>query len=51
MSWITISVSEDWIVDYDIERDTYRVSYFEDNHFVDECFFDAYREKEIKEVK
>lgn len=49
MSWMRISESEDWFVDYDRERGMYRVSYFEDNHFVDECFFDAYEEKEIPE--
>lgn len=27
----------------------YRVSYFQDNHFVDECWFDAYEDKEAKE--
>ena len=47
MSWMRISESEDWIVDYDKERGMYRVSYFEDNHFVDECFFDEYEDKEI----
>jgi hypothetical protein len=25
----------------------YRVSYFEDGHFVDECWFDAYEDKEV----
>lgn len=48
MSWMRISESEDWIVDYDKERGMYRVSYFEDNHFVDECIFDAYEEKETR---
>ena len=47
MSLIRISESDDWIVDYDRERGMYRVSYFEDNHFVDECWFDAYEEKEV----
>ena len=39
---IRILETEDWIIDYDKERDTYRVSYFEDNHFVDEIWFDSY---------
>lgn len=43
---IRISESDDWIVDYDRERGMYRVSYFEDNHFVDEYWFDAYEERE-----
>lgn len=46
---IRISESEDWIIDYDKERGMYRVSYFEDNHFVDEHWFDAYEDKETKE--
>lgn len=48
MSLIKISESDDWIVDYDRERDMYRVSYFQDNHFVDEHWFDAYEEKEVE---
>ena len=44
---IRISEKEDWVVDYDKERGMYRVSYFQDNHFVDECWFDAYEEKEV----
>ena len=44
MSLIRVSESDDWIVDYDRERGMYRVSYFEDNHFVDECWFDEYKE-------
>ena len=48
MSLIRISESDDWIVDYDRERGMYRVSYFEDYHFCDECWFDAYEEKEIR---
>ena len=48
MSLIRISESDDWIVDYDRERGMYRASYFEDNHFKDEYWFDAYEEKEIR---
>lgn len=44
---IRVSESDDWIVDYDRERGMYRVSYFEDCHFVDEYWFDAYEENEI----
>ena len=46
MSLIRISESNDWIVDYDRERGMYRVSYFEDGHFVDDHWFDCYEEKE-----
>ncbi len=47
MSLIRISESDDWIVDYDTERGMYRVSYFEDGHFVDQHRFDCYEEKEV----
>lgn len=46
-----ISESRDWTVDYDKERGMYRVSYFQDNHFVDEHWFDAYEEKECKTME
>lgn len=48
-SLIRISEGDDWIVDYDRERGMYRVSYFEDGHFKDECWFDCYEEKECRE--
>lgn len=47
MSLIKISENDNWIIDYDRERGRYRVSYFEDNHFVDECWFDACEEREL----
>ena len=43
---IRISESNDFIVDYDKDRRMYRVSVFEDNHYQDEYWFDAYGEKE-----
>ena len=46
---IRISEQQDWCVDYDTERGMYRVSYFQDNHFVDECWFDAYCKTEVIE--
>lgn len=45
---IRIAESDDWIVDYDRSRGMYRVSYFHDNHFVDEYWFDAFEEKEVR---
>lgn len=45
-----IHVSDDFIVDYDKSRGMYRVSTFEDYRIKDEYWFDAYEEKEIKEV-
>lgn len=47
MALLRISESKDWIVDYDTDRGMYRVSFFEGYHFQDECWFDAYEEKEI----
>ena len=46
--FIKILELDDWIVDYCKETNRYRVSYFENNHFVDECWFDAYEDKEVK---
>ena len=52
MSLIRICVSDDFTVDYDKDREMYRVSIFKDNHFIDEYWFDCYEEKELskKEV-
>ena len=36
--------TDDWVVEYDAENNRYRVSYFQDYHFVDEILFDAYKE-------
>lgn len=47
MSLIRISTSDNFIVDYDKDRGMYRVSVFEDGHFQDEYWFDAYEEKEV----
>ena len=41
--WIKIKETYDWIIDYNPDTGEYRVSYFEDGHFVDEVFFDEYR--------
>lgn len=46
MNLIRILENDDWVVDYDKENRKYRVSYFEDFHFKDEIWFDAYEEKE-----
>ena len=52
MSLIRISESsnpegDSWFIDYDPERGMYRATYFQDNHFVDECWFDAYEDREF----
>lgn len=41
-NWETIAQPEDFIIEYDKNSNIYRVSYFEDNHFVDGVMFDAY---------
>ena len=48
-SIIRISESDNFVIDYDKSRGMYRASYFEDDHFVDECWFDAYEDKEVKQ--
>ena len=53
---IRISESDNFIVDYDKSRGMYRVGVFDNCHFWDEYWFDAYEEKEpssgdINEVK
>ena len=40
--YIRILENDDWVVDYDIENHRYRVSYFQDCHFVDEVWFDVH---------
>ena len=40
--WETIAQTEDFIIDYDKDAAIYRVSYFQDNHFVDDVIFDSY---------
>ena len=39
---VTISVGDDYIVEYDRSRGMYRVSIFEHGHFLDEIWFDEY---------
>lgn len=46
MNLVRIIDSDDWVVDYNKDDQTYRVSYFEDSHFVDELCFKEYKEKE-----
>ena len=33
--------TDDWVIEYDAENNQYRVSYFQDYHFVDEVLFDT----------
>lgn len=46
MSLFPISESDDFVVHYDPMRGMYRVTVFNDGHFWDEYWFDAYEEKE-----
>ena len=43
-SWEQIAQTEDFIIEYDKTRRMYRVSYFQDNHFVDDIVFDQYED-------
>lgn len=44
---IRIDISDNFIVDYDKSRGMYRISVFDDGHFWDEFWFDAYEDKEV----
>lgn len=44
---IEILNKDEWTVQYDKENNRYRVSYFEEFHFCDEIWFDAFEDKEI----
>lgn len=46
MSLFPICESDDFVVHYDPMRGIYRVTVFNDGHFWDEYWFDAYEEKE-----
>ena len=43
-NWIVISDTPDWYIEYDTVKKRYRISYFEDGHFVDEVIFREYKE-------
>jgi hypothetical protein len=45
---IKIFENDDFVVDYDKENKRYRVSYFEDCHFKDEFWFNAYEKKILR---
>ena len=47
MSLFPISESDDFVVHYDPMMGMYRVTVFNDGHFWDEYWFDAYEEKEV----
>lgn len=49
--WIKIIENDSFIVEYNKETNTYRVSYFEDNHFKDEILFKGEVESEWKAVE
>lgn len=47
--FVRILENEDWVVDYDKLNNKYRVAMFVNLNFVDEVWFDAYKEKEISQ--
>lgn len=50
MSLIKIFENENFIIDYDKEEKQYRASYFVNNHWVDECWFDPYEEEDYDNI-
>lgn len=40
--FVTIKETNDWKVEYDVGAHGYRISYFNDGHFVDDITFDEY---------
>lgn len=52
MKLIEIFTNDSFIVEYNPETKQYRVSYFgEDNHWQDECWFDAYAKAELERLQ
>lgn len=52
MKLIEILTNDSFMVEYNPETKQYRVSYFgEDNHWQDECWFDAYEKAEIEALQ
>lgn len=49
MKLIKIHESDDFDVDYDKDRRMYRVTVFDEGHYWDEFWFDAYKEKELRD--
>ena len=45
-TWEEIALTEDFIIEYDKTKGMYRVSYFQDNHFVDDVIFDQYADNQ-----
>lgn len=46
MKLIKVFENDNFIIDYDKDNKKYRVSYFEDYHFKEECWFDEYEEED-----
>ena len=47
MSLFPVSESDDFVVHYDPMKGMYRVTVFNNGHFYDEHWFDAYEDKEL----
>ena len=43
--FVKVFENDSFIIDYDKWNRQYRVSYFEDCHFKEECYFDEYEEE------
>lgn len=39
MNWIKLFENDNFIIDYNFDNNTMRVSYFENNHFIEDCVF------------
>lgn len=39
MSWTKFFENDNFIVDFNFDNDTMRISYFQNNHFVEDCIF------------
>jgi hypothetical protein len=46
--FINIFENENFVIDYDSYNKQYRVVYYENGNFVKECFFDEYKDEDLK---
>ena len=46
-NWTILKENSDWLIEYDTNHHRYRVSYFENGHFVDEVIFREYTSDEL----
>lgn len=48
MRFTRILETDDWVIDYDKVNNKYRVAYFVGYNFVDEVWFDGYKDEVAK---